>query len=123
MPRYKNMRTHGVHPKGRICDEIACGTILSIYNPGPLCHACANERIALVQAAEHREYVRKALAKQRRVRLRTKTRSTGTELAERRRTMVELEAMGLRRVEIARHCDCDPSRVSQILGPKQGVNA
>ena len=28
------------YPKGRICSRPACNHPLSIYNPGPECHAC-----------------------------------------------------------------------------------
>lgn len=29
-----------VFPRGRVCEGAICNHVLSIYNPGPLCHAC-----------------------------------------------------------------------------------
>lgn len=51
------------YPKGRVCDEIGCGTVLTIWNPGPYCFCCAERRERdIIRAASRLDGQRVTLA-------------------------------------------------------------
>jgi len=47
--------------KGRACTREGCMTVLSIYHPGPLCHAHEAKRFPLIQSPEQLERVMAAI--------------------------------------------------------------